>query len=42
MKIRGWQVNPNEVEDVIRKVEGVLDCAVYQVNLRVKCCTLGK
>ncbi|EGT32545.1 hypothetical protein CAEBREN_08854 [Caenorhabditis brenneri] len=30
IKVRGWQVNPNEIEDVIRKVNGVTDCAVYQ------------
>lgn len=33
MKIRGWQVNPNEIEDVIRKVNSVVDCAVFQVSI---------
>uniref|UniRef100_A0A1I7TKB0 AMP-binding domain-containing protein n=1 Tax=Caenorhabditis tropicalis TaxID=1561998 RepID=A0A1I7TKB0_9PELO len=32
MKIRGWQVNPNEIEEVIRKVNTVVDCAVYQIS----------
>ncbi|EFP01516.1 hypothetical protein CRE_23879 [Caenorhabditis remanei] len=33
MKVRGWQVNPNEIENVIRKVKNVIDCAVYQSTI---------
>ncbi|CAB3407347.1 unnamed protein product [Caenorhabditis bovis] len=28
LKVRGWQVNPKEIEDLIRTVPGVDDCAV--------------
>ncbi|CAD6194794.1 unnamed protein product [Caenorhabditis auriculariae] len=29
LKVRGWQVNPNEVENMIRRLEDVQDCAVF-------------